>query len=366
MKIAVAMSGGVDSSVAALLLGRAGHDLVGITMLLGDVQGSSQDAAVRAALAAGSLGIPHRIIDARAAFEDAVVGDFVSEYARGRTPNPCILCNRHIKFGLLLDEAQSLGAQMLATGHYATIRSGTPGEALRLASGRDSLKDQSYFLYSLTQAQLGSALFPLGDMTKDDVRGIAALEGLSAGRERESADTCFVPRGDLAAFLAARAPRAVVPGPIVDTSGRRVGTHRGLALYTVGQRSGLGVSAAAAVYVIRIVPGENTVVVGEDRELHTRSLTALSLSWIAGAPPSARFRAFAKVRYGAPKAACAVAVGDDEAAVLFDELQRAIAPGQAVVFYDGDEVLGGGVIAAARDENVPGDRAAGVSGAPVA
>jgi tRNA-specific 2-thiouridylase len=345
MKIAVAMSGGVDSSVAALLLSRAGHDLVGLTMLLGDVPGPAQDGAGRAALVAASLGIPHRVIDAGAAFEDAVISDFASEYARGRTPNPCILCNRFVKFGLLLDEARALGAERLATGHYAAIRSGAPGEALRLASGRDTLKDQSYFLYSLTQAQLGSTLFPLGDMAKDEVRRIASSEGLGAGMERESADACFVPRGDLAAFLAARAPRAVVPGPIVDASGRRVGTHKGLALYTVGQRSGLGISAAAALYVVRIVADENTIVVGEDRELHTRLLTAGALSWIAGGPPSSRFSAHAKVRYGAPKAACVATVQGDEAAVLFDAPQRAIAPGQAVVLYAGDEVLGGGVIA---------------------
>ena len=286
------------------------------------------------------------MIDARAAFESTVVSDFVSEYARGRTPNPCILCNRLLKFGLLLDEARSLGAEMLATGHYATIRAEAPGEPLRLASGRDPVKDQSYFLYSLTQAQLGFALFPVGNMAKDEVRALAASEGLGAGTERESADVCFVPRGDPAAFFAARAPRAVVPGPIVDASGTRFGTHRGLALYTIGQRSGLGISAASALYVVRIVPDENTIVVGEDRELHGRSLTARSPSWIAGAPPSARFRALAKVRYGAPKAACAVTVRDDEVAVLFDEPQRAIAAGQAVVLYDEDEVLGGGVIAA--------------------
>jgi len=314
-------------------------------MLLGGDPERSREAADRAAAVAVSLGIPHRVIDARAAFEDAVVGDFVSEYARGRTPNPCILCNRLLKFGLLLDEARAIGAERLATGHYAAIRPGASCGTLRLASGRDSLKDQSYFLYSLTQAQLGFALFPLGDMTKDEVRGIAASHGLGVERERESADTCFVPRGDLAAFLAARAPRSVIPGPIVDSSGKRVGTHRGLALYTIGQRSGLGVTAAAAVYVVRIVPEENTVVVGEDRELHARSLTARPLSWIAGAPPAARFSALAKVRYGAPKAPCAVDVRGDEAAVLFDQPQRAFAAGQAVVLYDGDEVLGGGVIA---------------------
>lgn len=365
MKIAVAMSGGVDSSVAALLLVRAGHDLVGLTMLLVDARGPSQDAARRAGLVAGALGIPHRTVDARAAFEEAVVGDFVSEYARGRTPNPCVLCNRFVKFGLLLDQARALGAQMLATGHYAAVRPGVHGGPHRLASGRDPVKDQSYFLYSLAQPQLGSALFPLEGMTKDDVRGVAAAEGLDAGRERESADTCFVPRGDLAAFLAARAPHAVVPGPIVDTSGTVVGTHRGLAVYTVGQRSGLGVSAPSAMYVVRIVPDENTIVVGEDRELHKRSLKAFSPSWIAGAPPSARFRALAKVRYGAPKAACAVEVQGDEVAVQFDAPQRAIAAGQAVVLYDGDEVLGGGVIDAACDESVPGGDP-GVSRAPVA
>jgi len=345
MRIAVAMSGGVDSSVAALLLRRDGHDVAGITMVLGTA-GTSEaaDALARAEAAARILGIPHRAVDVSAAFQRSVVDYFVSEYAQGRTPNPCIPCNRILKFGLLLDGARADGASMLATGHYARATPRQPGGPVALRRGLDAAKDQSYFLYSLTQVQLTHVLFPLGDLTKSEVRRIALEAGIPTTRADESADACFVPGGDVAEFLRARAPGAATPGPIVDSSGARIGTHRGYGLYTVGQRSALGLSRATPAYVVRIVPRENTVVVGEDRDLYADVLEAEDLSWVAGAPPARRFRATAKVRYAGRAEACDVALDRGRAAVRFVAPQRAVTPGQAVVFYDGDEVLGGGTI----------------------
>jgi tRNA-specific 2-thiouridylase len=232
----------------------------------------------------------------------------------------------------------------LATGHHAVVQEDPASGRSSLTRGRDSDKDQSYFLYGLTQRELRQALMPVGEMTKDEVRAAASRAGLHVAARRESQDVCFLPGGELEEFLRERAPGALEPGPIVDLLGTVLGRHRGVALYTVGQRSGLGLSRPEPAYVVRIVAEERTIVVGGEADLYAERLTARDLNWIAGPPPGESFRASAKIRYAAPPAACSVDLAGDEATVSFDEPQRAIAPGQAVVFYDGDTALGGGTI----------------------
>jgi tRNA-specific 2-thiouridylase len=360
MRVAVAMSGGVDSSVAAYVLKAEGHDVFGLTMRLGSWGDPSDPhlrcgpAAIRdAERVARELGIEHHTVGVEARFERDVVGPFVSEYARGRTPNPCARCNRLIKFGALLSEAVSMGARRFATGHHAVVHGDTFGGSWSLLRARDSRKDQTYFLYGMTQLQLSRVLMPVGELAKEDVRETAREAGLHVAERPESQDVCFLPGGDAAALLRKRCPSAVAPGPIVDLEGSVVGEHRGIALYTIGQRSGLGLSRPAPAYVVRIVPDANTLVVGGEEDLYAPGLAAGDLSWVAGRPPGARFRAVAKIRYAAPPAPCSVDLAEDEAVVSFDEPQRAVAPGQAVVFYDGDRVLGGGTILAQRPLAVP-------------
>jgi tRNA-specific 2-thiouridylase len=353
MRIAVAMSGGVDSSVAAHVLKARGHDVLGLTMKVwrcGD--GDEVDprvccgpAAVRdAERVARDLGIRHYTIGLAGAFENLVVEHFVSEYARGRTPNPCVRCNRLVKFDALLREALALGASHLATGHHAVVRRDPRSGLFSLRRGADRGKDQTYFLYGLGQSQLSRALTPVGELTKGEVRSIAEEAGLHVADRPESQDVCFIPGGDIEAFLRARRADALVPGPIVDLGGAVLGEHRGVALYTVGQRSGLGLARPRPTYVVRIIAEENTVVAGDERDLYSSRLTARDLTWIADRAPGGSFRAEAKIRYASPPAACTVSLAGDEATVIFDEPERAIAPGQAVVFYDGDVVLGGGTI----------------------
>ncbi len=361
MRIVVTMSGGVDSSVAALILLREGHDVVGLTMTLGDLVGGSDgfapgagpdgDAepdrpadgwADSAARTAEFLGVEHHVVDLSSAFEESVLSYLLTEYASGRTPNPCVVCNRLIKFGHLLDEARKLGAEFLATGHHARIIRDDGGGAPRLAMGRDPSKDQSYFLHRLTGEQLGATLMPVGEFMKDDVRAIARDAGLPAAA-RESADICFLSGRPLSEFLLKHAPGGVRAGPIEDAEGRVLGEHRGIASYTVGQRGGLGISRPRPTYVIEIVPERNAIIVGDDEDLYCDTLEASELNWPSGAPP-ARFRARAKIRYASQPVACDVALDGDMMTVRFDEPERAITPGQFIVLYDEDIVLGGGVI----------------------
>ncbi len=350
MRIAVALSGGIDSFVAAHVLKRQGHEIVGLTMMLDVLRasgrtdrtpasGTSEQPLAAASRAAVLLGIEHHIVDASETFRPRVLEPFLSEYAAGRTPNPCVICNETVKFGLLMEEADSLGAEMLATGHHARI---TP-DPCRLLRAKDGAKDQSYFLYRLNAGQLSRSLMPVGEMMKDEVRSIADELGFAVFAGRESADICFA-SGGLPDFIRAEAPELLASGPVEDLDGNVVGTHEGVALYTIGQRSGLGVALGTPVYVVRIDAARNAVVVGPERELMAGSLSAGDLAWPAGEPPSREFGAWAKVRYAARPAECTVTVDGDEARVAFRDEQRAIAPGQSVVFYDGDIVLGGGII----------------------
>jgi tRNA-specific 2-thiouridylase len=341
VKIAVAMSGGVDSSVAAALLKEAGHEVSGVTMRLTD----DTHAGTYAADTARRLGLPHRVIDLRDIFTATIIDYFCGEYGRGRTPNPCILCNRYIKFGALWEAAKKAGAEMLATGHYARIEKSRRGKYI-LKRGRDGNKDQSYFLCQLTQEQLSRTMFPVGNLTKDEVRKIAREMGLPAMARPESQEICFIPDNDLAGFLRAHTPEAERPGAILDEAGRAIGRHRGIASYTIGQRRGLGIASTEPLYVTGIVAEQNTVIAGTRDRTYGTELTAGGLNWIGVGAPEHPLEVKAKIRYRHAEAAATVTpVGDETVRVIFKEPQAAITPGQAVVFYDGARVMGGGTIA---------------------
>jgi tRNA-specific 2-thiouridylase len=340
MKVAIAMSGGVDSSVAAALLKKSGHDVSGVTMQVADDTRAARDAIV----IAQQLDIPHRVIDLRDLFARQVIGDFCREYGRGLTPNPCILCNRYIKFGALWEEVEKTGAEMLATGHYARIEKENNGRYI-LKKGRDARKDQSYFLCQLTQEQLGRTLFPVGEMTKDEVKKFAAEMGIPAVTRHESQEICFIPDNDHVRFIESYRPESSRPGPIRDEGGKTLGQHQGIATYTVGQRKGLGIAAAEPLYVIDIEPGQNTVIAGTREQTYGRELIAGGLNWIAISPPDRPMKTKAKIRYRHAEVEATVTPRDDYTVhVRFSEPQMAITPGQAIVFYDGEKVAGGGTI----------------------
>ncbi len=336
------MSGGVDSTLAAALLVEQGHEVLGGNLRLVD-----HPAAIDAPNpegAAEALGIPFTRWDLRVEFERLVVSPFTEAYAAGRTPNPCALCNARVKFGLLLEKARELGADALATGHYAGIAS-EPGGPPRLVRGADRRKDQSYFLFAVARAVLPLLRFPLGGFTKDATRSMARERGLAAAEQAESQEICFVPGDDYAGFLARRSPGgAFVPGPVVDTAGQRLGEHRGLANYTVGQRRGLGLAAGHPLYVVALDSAGNRLVVGTDEDLWRRDLVAAGVNWLVD-EPGGEFRAAVRIRsrHEPAPATLAPAVGGAWR-VLFDEPQWAITPGQGAVFYDGETVLGGGWI----------------------
>ncbi len=356
--LAVAMSGGVDSAVAAAILREEGHSVVGLTMNLWPEWLPEPDDAFRACCGvsaigdaravARQLGIRHYVLNLREQFERAVIDEFVDEYARGRTPNPCIACNRAIKFSLLLRKVQAMGLEGLATGHYARIRHDAARGRFLLLRGRDPVKDQSYVLFGLSQAQLAHLRFPVGEHTKTHIRAIARRLGLPVAEKADSQEICFVPQGHYADLVAQRRPEAARPGPILDRAGRRVGTHDGVGRFTIGQRRGLGLAAGRPLYVTHIDPARNTVVVGGARDLLVEEVAARQVNWIEGTVPPQPLRVTARVRHAARETS-ALAWLDPSGAlrVRFDEPQRAAAPGQAVTLYQGEVVLGGGIIDAA-------------------
>lgn len=350
-RVVVAMSGGVDSSVAALLLAEAGYEVIGMMLRLWSEPAEnglsnrcctpqSVDDARRVA---SLLNIPFYIVNAEDEFKLTVVDYFVDEYARGRTPNPCVVCNRRVRFKLLLERARTLGAGHLATGHYARVS--TEGGRCHLLKGVDPNKDQSYVLHVLGQQQLAHVLFPLGELTKPQVRALARARGLPIADKAESQDICFLAGDDYPAFVAANARVPVLPGPICDESGQVLGQHRGLAYYTVGQRHGLGLATGMPVYVTRIDAEHNTIVVGAIEGLLHRQLTVSNVTYVADEVPSAPFQCQVRLRYKAREAQALVTpLHGGAASVDFDEPQRPVSPGQAAVFYCADEVLGGGII----------------------
>jgi tRNA-specific 2-thiouridylase len=352
MKIAVAMSGGVDSSVAAALLKKEGYDVTGLTMLLHPpaaekYNGGSPlpDAAADARKVAEKIGIPYGVVDLRGDFSSAVIADFCREYSLGRTPNPCVLCNREIKFGRLWEKAKELGADYLATGHYARVEKDAAGGKFLLKKGKDKLKDQSYFLCRLTQEQLARTLFPLGGMTKTEVKRIAKEMGLPSAARRESQEICFIPGDNYAGFLKQYLSADIRPGPILDSDGKVLGEHRGIPFYTVGQRKGLGVAAKNSLYVTAIDAEKNAIIVGAKAETLADGLSADNLNWISGARPELPAEMKVAIRYRHPGAGAIVTRRDKNSVyVKFAEPQMAITPGQTAVFYEGDTVIGGGTI----------------------
>jgi len=355
LKVAVAMSGGVDSSTAAAMLKEKGHQVIGITMQVRpEGETDSSDFVDAARRVAGALDIPHYAVDLRDTFQEKVIAPFCEEYSTGRTPNPCVWCNRYIKFDALFQQARSLGAHYLATGHYARVaRDGRSGRTL-LQKGVDRAKDQSYFLYALTQEQLSHALFPIGHLTKEAVRAIAREKKLAVSSRPESQDICFIPDNDYAKFLRDLIPKAFKPGPVLDEQGRLLGSHRGIVNYTIGQRKGLGIAASEPVYVIAIEPENNAVIVGGQESTVGDELLATNVNWIAIDLPAEAIPAGAKIRYRHAEADVTITPVDDEHVyVKFREPQMAITPGQAIVFYNGDTVLGGGKIASSDKSRVP-------------
>lgn len=354
-RVAIAMSGGVDSSAAAFLLKEAGHDLIGITMKLFDngdagVEGESAccslDDAEDARAVARQLGFPHYVFNFSRPFRAQVMDRFACAYERGETPNPCIDCNKYLKFGALLQRARELDRDYVATGHYVRLEHDQGSGRWLLRKALHPEKDQSYVLYNLTQDQLSHSLFPLGGLSKPEIRAIAAEHGLINARKGESQDICFVPDGDYAAFIRRHTGREYPSGPFLDQEGNVLGTHTGIVDYTVGQRRGLGVSSnRGRLYVKEVRPRDNTVVLSDNASLFARSLTADRLNLIPLDRLDAPLRLRAKIRYRMAEQPCTVEqTGPDRVRVVFDQPQRAITPGQAVVFYDGDLVVGGATI----------------------
>lgn len=348
--ICIAMSGGVDSAGAALLLQQQGYEVSGVTLRLHPYKdrpglcGSADDIETARAVAA-AIGIPHTVLDLSELFQQKVMDKFVSEYVHGHTPNPCIDCNREIKFGALLDWALEHGADAIATGHYAQVTFDDTSGRWCLLRGKDRRKDQSYVLYQLTQHQLAHLLLPVGDYEKPALRALAAQAGLTNADKADSQDICFVPDGDYMAFLQSYGGVEPVPGDFVDESGRILGRHKGLERYTTGQRKGLGVSAGEPVYVLRKNLDAGTVVLGPNSALFTRELIADQVNWISIPELTAPIRVTAKTRYSQTESAATVEpLSDGRIRVVFDEPQRAITAGQAVVLYNDEVVVGGGTI----------------------
>ena len=343
------MSGGVDSSVAAYLLSRDGYDCIGCTMKLcpDDIahEGGccTADDAADARSVARRVGIPFHVFNMTDDFRREVIDRFVSRYLAGRTPNPCVDCNRTMKFALLRRRGEELGYDCLATGHYARIEYRDGRWTLRKA--RDPSKDQSYVLYHLTQAELAKTLFPLGDLTKSEARALAAENGFLNAAKPDSQDICFVPDGDYAAVIARYTDKTEPEGDFVLPDGSVIGRHKGISRYTVGQRRGLGVAYSEPLYVKRILVAENKVLLGRDEDLYGTSCDVSDVNWIAGETPSGPIRCAVKIRYRQTEQEATVTpLEGGRAHVEFDRPQRAITPGQSAVFYDGDEVLGGGEI----------------------
>jgi tRNA-specific 2-thiouridylase len=361
--VVVAMSGGVDSSVAAALLHARGYKVIGITMQIWqesatETKGAgccSLGAVEDARRVATKIGIPHYCLNYREYFADKVIGNFVDEYKKGRTPNPCVNCNRFVKFDALLAQSKQLGAQFLATGHYARVEFDEDRRRWLLRQAVDSQKDQTYALYHFTQEQLSSTMMPLGYLSsKDETRAIAADLGLSVAGKPDSQDICFVQGGKYTDFLAEAAPETVKPGSIVDSAGKVRGTHDGVAFYTIGQRKRINVGSAIPLYVIDINAADNTVIVGNEDDLMANGLEADDCNWIACAGVAEADRVTAKVRYNMKAVPARVMAGQTESAirVMFDQPLRAVSPGQSLVMYDGDVVVGGATINSRIADNV--------------
>lgn len=345
-KIAVAMSGGVDSTIAAARLQEEGYEVFGLWMqTVGEGPPETSPSFRDACTAARALDIPLAPVDLRVAFQEEIIADFLRGYLAGKTPNPCALCNPRIKFGLLMDQALASGAELFATGHYARVAWDPEQGQFVLLRGIDKKKDQSYFLWGLAQEQLACCCFPNGESTKEEVRQLVRARDLPLSNRGESQDICFIPDGDYRSFLTRGLKDHYAEGAIVDTAGRILGRHGGVFGFTIGQRQGIGVPAKRPYYVLRIDPVANQVVVGPKEDLLARGLVARGMHWVSMPPLQARLRAMGQIRYRHAAAPCHVTPRTEaEVVVRFDEPQEAITPGQALVLYRDDRVLGGGWI----------------------
>jgi tRNA-specific 2-thiouridylase len=358
-RVLVAMSGGVDSSLTAALLLERGFEVIGITMDLFALPPEACldpklksccgiEAASHAVKVAQTLGIEHYLLDLKKEFQAKVIADFCAEYAQGRTPNPCIRCNEQIKFQVFWEKAAKFETDFMATGHHARILFSECDQRYYLHKGDDPAKDQSYFLYMLTQQQLARSLFPIGDLTKTGVREKARKLGLPVAERPESQEICFIPDNDYAGFLRKQIPEAFMPGPIKDGEGNVLGEHNGILHYTIGQRRGLGIAAPHPLYVLEIRTRDNTLIVGENHHLYNDRLQATHLNWIIKPELEEPYAVSARIRYKHKEASARIlSSGAKSVSVEFQKPQRAITPGQSVVFYQGDTVLGGGIIAKA-------------------
>lgn len=345
--VAVGMSGGVDSSVAAAILKSEGYEVLGLTAVMthGPSRCCSDEDVLTAGRVAEQIGIPHHTVDIHDEFQSRIIDYFVTEYTGGRTPSPCVECNALIKFGVLVEKARELGAARVATGHYARVGRDGSGDRFRLLRGVDAAKDQSYFLARLGQDQLSAALFPLGSMTKKQVSGRAAELELHSRKSKESQELCFIAEGSHGTWIDVRHLNAPGKGDIVDSSGRKLGEHRGIHHYTIGQRKGLGIAVGSPVYVTRIEAARNAIVVGPRDEALRPGATVEDVVWTSGGPPAMPLSVDTQIRYN-HKAAASTVTGtrDDAVEVCFEEPQFAVTPGQLAVFYDGAAVLGAGWI----------------------
>jgi tRNA-uridine 2-sulfurtransferase len=365
-KVIAAMSGGVDSSVMAAMLVEQGYDVVGVTLnvepaLAADEQVERVDACCSlgavedARRIADKLAIPHYTLNFRDVFRRAVIDDFISEYRAGRTPNPCVRCNEHIKFEAVLHRLHGLDADFVATGHFVRKRVDPVTGRHVLMHAIDQRKDQSYVLYVLNQELLKRSMFPLGELTKADVRQRAREYGLAVAEKPESQEICFVANGDYGAFITRHVPDAGTPGPILNRAGEQIGEHQGIVHYTIGQRRGLGLSAGHPLFVVGIDPTRNAVLVGTEQDLYADGLVAERVNWISVSEPGKPIRCSVKIRYRAPEVPATIeAQADGRVRVRFDSPQKSVTPGQSVVFYQGDDVVGGGtILVAERDARLP-------------
>lgn len=354
-KVMVGMSGGVDSSVAAALLLKQGYDVIGVTMQIWQdkseerqrVEGGccSLSAVDDARRVSNKLGIPYYVLNFKSIFEEKVIDYFKNEYFKGRTPNPCIACNRYVKFDAMLNKAMAMGIDYIATGHYARIVYDDLSGRYLLKKSVTERKDQTYALYNLTQEQLSKTLMPVGDYTKDKIRQIAKELGLPVATKPDSQEICFVEDNDYGRYIRENTDYDIVPGDFVDTKGNKLGRHKGIVYYTVGQRKGLGIALGKPMYVLEIDVHNNRIILGDETEVFSKALICDDLNFISIDKLDGEMRVKAKIRYSAKEADATIQpLGNGQAKVVFDSPQRAITPGQSVVFYDGDIVVGGGVI----------------------